>query len=184
MATSLARQLQGLAAPQTDTFLHQGRKKASLLFDPSEAANYDFKDVYGIGLAGLQELQLLPNGDIFSRLEPVLFGEVSQTVERSVRTQEVNRQLDESIEEFLRIVSPYIMLGPAQKALEWLVVRFHIHQYNIDAVMLAFLPYHETKIFVRMVQLLEFQFNKKWEWLQGVQKKGEFNINAHERTID
>ena len=54
MATSLASQLASLAAPSTDSFLHQGRKKASLLFDPAEAANYDVKDIFGIGLAGLQ----------------------------------------------------------------------------------------------------------------------------------
>lgn len=56
MATSLARQLQSLQAPQTDTFLHQGRKKASLLFDPAEAANHDFEDIRKIGEAGLEDL--------------------------------------------------------------------------------------------------------------------------------
>ena len=171
MATSLARQLQKLAAPQTDTFLHQGRKKASLLFDASEAANYDIQDIYGIGLGGLQELQLL--NDEFSRFESTLFAEVSQSIERSVQTSDVNKQLDTRIDEFLRLVSPYVMLRPAQKAIEWLLVRFHVHQYNIDGLMLCFLPYHETNIFVRMVQLLEFQFDKKWEWLKGTQKKGE-----------
>ncbi|GAV00112.1 hypothetical protein RvY_11006 [Ramazzottius varieornatus] len=170
MATSLARQLQKLAAPQTDTFLHQGRKKASLLFEAGEAANYDIQDIYGIGLGGLQELQLL--NDAFTTFESTLFAEVSQSIERSVQTSDVNKQLDARIAEFLRLISPYVMVRPAQKAIEWLLVRFHIHQYNVGDLMLCFLPYHETNIFVRMVQLLEFQFDKKWEWLKGIQKKG------------
>lgn len=177
MATSLARQLQKLAAPQTDTFLHQGRKKASLLFEASEAAKYDIQDIYGIGLGGLQELQLL--NDAFTTFETTLFAEVSQSIERSVQTSDVNKQLDASIAEFLRLVSPYVMVRPAQKAIEWLLVRFHIHQYNVGDLMLCFLPYHETNIFVRMVQLLEFQFDKKWEWLKGIQKKGTlYPLNA------
>lgn len=48
MATSLARQLQLLKTPQT-TLLHQSTKRASLLFDPREAANFDRETVLSIG---------------------------------------------------------------------------------------------------------------------------------------
>lgn len=48
MATSLARQLKQLKTPQT-TILHLDKKRASLLFDPREAANLDRETVLSIG---------------------------------------------------------------------------------------------------------------------------------------
>lgn len=46
--TSLALQLKRLATPQT-SILIQKKKRASLLFDPSEAANIDRDTFYEIG---------------------------------------------------------------------------------------------------------------------------------------
>ena len=48
MATSLAEQLKKLRTPQTK-ILHQDKKRASLLFDPREAANLDKETVLSIG---------------------------------------------------------------------------------------------------------------------------------------
>ena len=45
--------------------------------------------------------------------------------------------------------------------------RYHIHQYNIDEVMQCVLPYHETRIFVRVIQLLPIaEPTNKWHWLK------------------
>lgn len=48
MATSLAEQLKKLRTPQTK-ILYQDKKRASLLFDPREAANLDKETVLSIG---------------------------------------------------------------------------------------------------------------------------------------
>jgi U3 small nucleolar RNA-associated protein 10 len=48
MATSLARQLKKLQAPQT-SLLNLDKKKPSLLFNPSEAASLDRSAFYDIG---------------------------------------------------------------------------------------------------------------------------------------
>lgn len=48
MATSLAAQLKKLRTPQTNLLL-QDKKRASLLFDPKEAANLDRDTVLNIG---------------------------------------------------------------------------------------------------------------------------------------
>lgn len=50
------------------------------------------------------------------------------------------------------------MLKPAGKALEWLIRRFRINEYNVDAVMQAILPYHETALFVTMVSILQIEY--------------------------
>jgi hypothetical protein len=73
------------------------------------------------------------------------------------QTKEDNDKLDESITLFLRQLSPYFMLKPAGKALEWLIRRFRIHEYNIDAILHTILPYHETAPFVTMVSILQIE---------------------------
>nr|XP_013799333.1 PREDICTED: HEAT repeat-containing protein 1 [Apteryx mantelli mantelli] len=65
------------------------------------------------------------------------------------------------------------MLKPAQKCLEWLIHRFHIHLYNQDSLIGCVLPYHETKLFVRVIQLLNIKNpTHKWHWLNPIRKPG------------
>ena len=46
------------------------------------------------------------------------------------------------------------------------VCRYHIHQMNTDAVLRCAFPYHETKIFVRLIQLLPTeQETHRWHWI-------------------
>ncbi|CAN8001191.1 unnamed protein product [Ixodes hexagonus] len=168
--TSLARQLRKLAAPQT-SILKDSKIRASFLFDPREAAAVDNDTAFAIGVTGLEELVLL--NEEFAEFERTLFSESSKFVERSVKTKAENAELDESIEEFLLLLSPYFLLRPAHKALEWLVYRFHVQQYNVDALLRCILPYHETRHFVRAVQLLDLSDRtSRWHWLQGLQKPG------------
>ena len=47
--TSLAQQLKRLAVPHTQQVLGDDRRKASLLFDPKEAANIDKETFYALG---------------------------------------------------------------------------------------------------------------------------------------
>lgn len=166
-ATSLAEQLQKLSVPQA-TVYKDDRVKASLLFNPKKAALKDRDTFYEIGLSGLHELISLYEG--FRLYEDTLFSISSKDFERAVQTKEVNENLDQTIEKFLLQLSPYLLLKSAQKALEWLVNRYHIHQYNVDAVMALILPYHETKIFVRFVQFLIIKDSSRWAWLKPIPK--------------
>ncbi|XP_013200654.1 HEAT repeat-containing protein 1 [Amyelois transitella] len=167
-ATSLAEQLQRLAVPQS-TIYKDDKKKASLLFDPKEAALKDRDTFYEIGKSGLQELIALYEGFLF--YEGTLFSQLSKDFERAVESKEVNQNLDHTIEKFLLELSPYFLLQSAHKALEWLVNRYQIHQYNQDAIMALILPYHSSKIFIRFVQIMDIN-SKKWNWLKVIQKEG------------
>lgn len=86
---------------------------------------------------------------------------------------EINTKINEEIERFLILLSPYFTLRSSQKALEWLVNRFHIHQFNTDAFIMCVLPFHDTNIFVRAIQLiaLKNQFSQ-WHWLRAIQRPG------------
>ncbi|KAM9316162.1 HEAT repeat-containing protein 1 [Gastrophryne carolinensis] len=169
--TSLAHQLKRLALPQTDSSLLQRQKVVSLLFDPKEAATIDRDTFFAIGCTGLDELMGIDPS--FEAFEETLFSRTSKDLERSVQTKAVNQQLDEDISLFLTHLSPYFMLKPAQKCLEWLIHRFHIHLYNQDSLIGCVLPYHETKVFVRVIQLLNISDpTQKWHWLHPIQKPG------------
>uniref|UniRef100_A0A2K6FIH7 HEAT repeat-containing protein 1 n=1 Tax=Propithecus coquereli TaxID=379532 RepID=A0A2K6FIH7_PROCO len=169
--TSLAQQLQRLALPQTDPSLLSRDAVASLLFDPKEAATIDRDTAFAIGCTGLEEL--LGIDPSFEQFEAPLFSQLAKTLERSVQTKKVNKQLDENISLFLIHLSPYFLLKPAQKCLEWLIRRFHIHLYNQDSLIACVLPYHETRIFVRVIQLLKINNSKhKWFWLLPVKQSG------------
>ena len=81
--------------------------------------------------------------------------------------------MNDQIEAFLVLVSPYFTLRSAQKALEWLVNRYHVHQFNVDAWVMAVLPYHDANLFVRAIQLLYLKDEAgKWNWLRPLQKPG------------
>uniref|UniRef100_T1J0A3 HEAT repeat-containing protein 1 n=1 Tax=Strigamia maritima TaxID=126957 RepID=T1J0A3_STRMM len=188
MAHSLAEQLKRLAVPQTLQLKHSDRFRVSFLFDPKEAANLERSTAYCLGLNGLEELILIDED--FKSYENTLFSESSQMFERSVQTKEINKKLDDVISDFLFRLSPYVLLRPAHKALEWLVYRYHIHLYNDDDLVRCFLPFHGTNVFVRAIQMINLRGRKtKWEWLESVQTSGvplakSAIVNYAERNLD
>ncbi|XP_041818040.1 HEAT repeat-containing protein 1 isoform X2 [Chelmon rostratus] len=169
--TSLAHQLKRLALPQTDPHLLTRREVASLLFDPKDAATMDRSTFFALGCTGLEEL--LGIEPAFLEFQDTLFSTASLTLERSVQSREVNEKLDVSISLFLTRLCPYFLLKPAHKCIEWLVYRFHIQLYNTDSLLACALPYHDTNVFVRVLQLLNIKAaTSRWNWLQCLQKPG------------
>nr|XP_033467663.1 HEAT repeat-containing protein 1 isoform X1 [Epinephelus lanceolatus] len=169
--TSLAHQLKRLALPQSDPNLLTRREVASLLFDPKDAASMDRSTFYALGCTGLEEL--LGIEPAFLEFQDTLFSRASMTLERSVQSKEVNEKLDAGISLFLTRLCPYFLLKPAHKCIEWLVHRFHIQLYNVDSLLACALPYHDTNVFVRVLQLLKIKdATNRWNWLHGLQKPG------------
>ena len=74
-----------------------------------------------IGTNGFEALCSIDPG--FEEFERVLFSDTSLNFERSIQTKEVNDSLNVTIQRFLIRLSPYFLLSPAHKALEWLVHR-------------------------------------------------------------
>ncbi|XP_017294030.1 HEAT repeat-containing protein 1 isoform X2 [Kryptolebias marmoratus] len=169
--TSLALQLKRLALPQSDPNLLTRKEVASLLFDPKDAAAMDRSTFYALGCTGLEEL--LGIEPAFLEFQDTLFSPASMTLERSVQSKEVNEKLDAGISLFLTRLCPYFLLKPAHKCIEWLVHRFHIQLYNVDSLLACALPYHDTNVFVRVLQLLKIRdASNRWNWLQPLQKPG------------
>lgn len=147
MSTSLARQLQRL---QSD--VNRGKGRASFLFHAREAADYDTATIFGIGCNGLEELVTLDNS--FERFTNDLFSTGWMELDREHSTLDVNENINALVSDFCRTLSPYFALRAAHKTLEWLIRRFKVHVYNVDALMECALPHHDTVHFGRLVQLL------------------------------
>lgn len=70
-------------------------------------------------------------------------------------SKEEAAMFDAAIEAFLRLVSPFMLHAATHKALEYLIRQFKINQFNYDAVLLNMLAFHETNVFVRMLQIVD-----------------------------
>ena len=169
--SSLEKQLKRLRIPGSSSLERatKFKKKTSFLFDPKEASDIDNETVFALALNGLDELKLV-NVE-FEKFEIFLFSESSKHLERSLQSQELNDKLDNNIKDYLRFLSPYILLKPAHKTLEWLIRRYQVHLYNTDDLLACVFPYHQSNVFARVVQLLNLS-NTKWSWLTSVQKTG------------
>lgn len=173
MATSLAKQLKRLAIPgQPSLKQATSKKQPSLLYSPEKAATLSVDEIYALGCNGLSEL--ITTDPSFSRYEDTLFQESCKAFERSTQAREVLEEVDERVAEFLRHLSPYFLQRPAQKCLEWLIRAFRINSCNVDALMECVLPYYETNLFARVVQLLPLKSHapSRWHWLRPVRKSG------------
>ena len=172
MATSLAKQLKKLQIPgQSGLLEKESRRKPSLLFTSQEAASLDIDSIHALGVNGLEELITLQPA--FSEFTESLFTESCKQFERSIEVQSVIKELDNLISKFLRLLSPYFLLRPAHKCLEWLIRAFRIHECNIDVILECILPYYETNLFARVVQLLPIKEpSSNWHWLHPLRKEG------------
>ena len=170
--TSLAKQLQKLAIPGQPSLRQVvSKKRPSLLFDPEAAADIDTDTILSLGLNGLEELISIDQS--FVQFEATIFQESYKEFERTVQTKEVLEDIDSQISAFLRNVSPYLLLRPAQKCLEWLICSFRINSFNVDPLMECVLPYHETNLFARVLQLVPIKDPASpWHWLRPSQKAG------------
>ena len=170
--STLLHQLQHLKVAGQPSSLHvAAKKRPSLLFGHEEAAEVDIEVIYDLGRNGLEELTKMDNS--LSEYEENLFSEKCMEYERSIQDKEQLQQLDDTIAKFLRQLSPYLMLRAAHKCMEWLIRVFRINSYNVDSIMECILPYHDSILFARILQLVPLKSKSSyWHWLRPAQKKG------------
>ncbi|KAG0589672.1 hypothetical protein KC19_1G038600 [Ceratodon purpureus] len=169
MASSLALQLEALAVKAGPPTTVNTKTRPSLLFSPTHAADIDLRTIFDLCESGLEELA--GTDKRFEAYRKTLFSVETLKLDRELQSRELNEKLNGSISTFLRILSHYILLKPAHQILEYLIRRYKIHVYNVDDILICALPYHETTLFVRIVQLLQLK-KTKWAFLERVQKTG------------
>ena len=174
--TLLSQQLQKLSIPR-EKVASGTIQYSSLIFSRRVASDYDIQDLYDIGVNGIEELVAL--NPVFAKFEDTLFHTSSVGFERSVKTKDVLEEMDKEIELFLAYVSSYSLLSPAHKALEWLIRAFKIHRYNSEALLYTFLPLHDSKIFAKILEIVDLPEN--WKWLE-VAKRNNVGITKEDLT--
>ncbi|KAG1122717.1 hypothetical protein G6F42_011219 [Rhizopus arrhizus] len=167
--SSLKQQLKKIGTLDLRNVSEASRKtKASFLFSAREAADQDLETIYSIAYNGIMELVILD--EKFSAFEKTLFSEGMKSVDRILQTKEENEKLDASINAFLSQLSPYFLLKPSGKVLEYLIRRFRIQDFNVESILKCILPYHETKSFVKMISILNISEKSPWEFLKPIKK--------------
>ncbi|KAJ1720720.1 snoRNA-binding rRNA-processing protein utp10 [Coemansia erecta] len=155
MASSLAGQLYRMTTVDRAIGSERTqRMRASFLFDSKQAADMDMQTIFDIGRDGLNELRKVNRR--FDAFQRTLFSEAMKDMDRAVQTKEENERLDTEIQSFLFLVGPHFLTRPAGKALEWLIRRFRIEEFNAKDILAAIMPYHETKAFLTMLTIIRF----------------------------
>jgi U3 small nucleolar RNA-associated protein 10 len=90
---------------------------------------------------------------------------------RELLDKDANQKLDVHLNGYLRLLSGFFLTPAAFKTLEYLVRRFKIHVYNVDAAITCALPYHSTPEFVKLVQLSNLE-GSQFYFLKHVKEKG------------
>ncbi|GAB4854073.1 hypothetical protein Ancab_022655 [Ancistrocladus abbreviatus] len=143
--------------------------RPSILFDPKEAADIDIETIHSIALSGVETLALVDERFINHKND--LFSHKSRELDRELMGIEENNRINLSINSYLRLLSGHLHLPSALKTLEYLIRRYKIHVYNMEELILCALPYHDTHVFVRIVQLIDLG-NSRWKFLDGVKSSG------------
>ncbi|TGO45672.1 hypothetical protein BCON_0374g00070 [Botryotinia convoluta] len=166
MASSLKAQLAQIVTNSTNSLNLKAQKAAhskSLIFEPRVAASQSFDTLYPLCHEGFQELCLLDGR--FLEFQKTIFSEQSQTVDRTQLPVAEISELDKRLEAFLGLVGGRLRLNPAIKAVEWLVRRFRIHEYNTSFLLTTFLPYHTLPIFTTLLSLIPSKIPAEYQFL-------------------
>ena len=172
MSSSLASQLAGIRSHNAARLASSSALTArdSYLFTPRAAAEQDHLTVHALGVTGWEQLldedavlASWPHGDL-------LFGERSIHTDRTTLPKQVNDEIDEAVRELLYLLGPVLLSRSAAKCLEWLIRRFRIHEYTSRELLRAFMPYHHTPQFARMLQVIPIEKYAEWQFLVPVKK--------------
>ncbi|RDB23790.1 U3 small nucleolar RNA-associated protein 10 [Hypsizygus marmoreus] len=163
--SSLAVQLAQSASLNTALLVDRSRRKAgeSYLFTGREADQHDLESIHALGVNGL--LQLASLEPALRKFEEALFSEYAKSTDRTLLSTQANAELDASIHACLALLGPYLMESPTGKVIEWLVRRFRINEFNVEAVLSLFLPYHESPHFTKMISIIHIKQNSTWSFL-------------------
>jgi hypothetical protein len=115
-----------------------------------------------------------------------LFGPNSIKYERGLNSKDTNAKFDGLVKDALYLLSSawgdsvhtmnmstgsVIQLGANKPSsvlhtLEYLIQKYYVHVHNAEILLVAFLPYHETFLFDRILQLVDLAQFPQWAFLR------------------
>ncbi|KAK0661167.1 hypothetical protein QBC41DRAFT_350774 [Cercophora samala] len=135
----------------------------SLIFEPQAAAGQTYAEIYTVAREGFDELCTIDNR--FRPFAAHIFSEESQQADRTQMTAEENAVLDKRVESFLHLAGARLQLMPAIKAIEWLIRRFRVHEFNTRTLITCFLPFHTIPVFVTLLSILPSNLPHEYRFL-------------------
>ena len=158
MASALAQQLAQNASLNSALLVDRSRRKptASYLFTSREADQHDLDSIHALAVNAFSRLKTVEPA--LSHYEDSLFSDAAKATDRTLQNAETNAKLNESLNSFLPLLGPYLMEAPTGKIIEWLVRRFRIHEFNVEAILALFLPYQESFHFTKMLSILDISY--------------------------
>lgn len=128
--SSLAAQLAQTASLNASLLVDRSRRKPTLsyLFTGKEADQHDFEALHAIGVNSL--IHLASIDPALEKYEDILFSERAKETDRTLLPSAEIEELDKAIEQFLWLLSPYLLEPPSGKIIEWLVRRFRCVNFN------------------------------------------------------
>lgn len=172
MASSLSLQLQDLR--QQHQIVKRKKKTVdSFFFSTTEASTIDDETIYHLSVNGLYELEKM-NTVFRDFLSGILFSRDKIHFHRAQCTAEQVKEIDVELGALLSALAPYFLLKPAQKVLEFLIRKYEIQLWNVDAIMTCILMYHESEYFLKMVKICDLK-SKKWKLWKFLQRNQASN---------
>ncbi|CAH8549786.1 unnamed protein product [Schistosoma rodhaini] len=167
---SLTDQLRALAVPITSSYVVDNVHRKSLIYE--DASKIDTQSCYSSCLKSFEKLCEMENA--FTSFGSTLFSVTSCQLEMCNLFRQEKVKLDSEISKFLCYISSFLKHFVAVQALEWLVFKFQIHIHYVEDFIRCIIPYHETGLFVKFIQILNFQqLPSSFQWLKPYAESGK-----------
>ena len=154
METALKSQLNKLKISQKSQPILPSKCEASFLFDLEHSKRIDTETIYEIGYSGL--IDIARHNQNFVKYFNTIFNSTSKYFNREVKREEELKEVDENLNELLTQLIPFFRHKPTHKIIEYLIRIYNVNVYNKKVLLFSFLPYHETKLFSKLIQLMNF----------------------------
>lgn len=158
MESILKSQLKQLKSVQRNEPVLAKNAEATFLFDFHNSRRVDVDTIFSLGYSGL--IELAKHNSKFAKYFKNLFNNTSKYFNRETRREEELKETDQAINDLLIDLVPYFRHKATHMVLEFLIKIYNVNVYNAKMLFLAFLPYHESKYFIKLIQNINFeQFN-------------------------
>ncbi|CAH8550275.1 unnamed protein product [Heterobilharzia americana] len=175
---SLTDQLRALAVPITSSYVVDNVRRKSLIYE--NASKIDTQSCYSNSVKSFKKLCKIESA--FIPFENTLFAVTSCQLEMCNLLAQEKEKLDDEISKFLCYISSFLKHFFAVEALEWLVYKFQIHLHYVEDFIRCIIPYHETGLFVKFIQILNFkQLPTGFQWLKPYAESGK-SVSRQEFT--
>ena len=178
MHNSLQNQLNKLKQNQKSAPTLPYKAQCSLLFDFKYVNTIDVETVYEIGYEGLIELSKIDEN--FTKYFKTLFDSTSKYFNREMSDKEEINKKDKELKSILIYLSKYFNNQNSHQVIEYLIKVYKVNIYLSEYFILPFLCYYNNKIFLKMIQNINYKENAQFEFMEEFAKKG---IQIHKNDM-